>query len=152
MGNLKRYIDIQTNGYLIALNEIKKGQKVSHWMWYIFPQIHSLGSSDIAKYYAFENIKECIDYLNNDYLFQNIYNICSELLKHKNSNPFIVFGIVDASKFQSSMTIFNYVYEKKRDLLLRNEPNIFIEVLNKFFAGQKDMKTITILKDDIDYD
>ena len=56
--NLGRFIDAQKEVYPIALNEIKQGYKQSHWMWYIFPQIHGLGYSSTSKYYAIKSIEE----------------------------------------------------------------------------------------------
>ncbi len=60
--NLNRFLDAQQRDYPIALSEIKNGKKRSHWMWYIFPQIHGLGFSDTSKFYAIKNIHEAEDF------------------------------------------------------------------------------------------
>ena len=62
--NIQRFIDAHRRSFHVALGEIKAGYKVSHWMWYIFPQIKGLGRSEIAEYYAIENMDEAIAYIN----------------------------------------------------------------------------------------
>ncbi len=61
--NLKRFLDAQEADYAIALAEIKKGRKQSHWMWYIFPQIQGLGVSDTSRFYAIKDINEAEEFL-----------------------------------------------------------------------------------------
>ena len=73
--DLERFINAQKKNYSIALNEIKKGKKVSHWMWYIFPQLEELGSSNISKYYGIKNKEEALEFINNDYLKNNLIKI-----------------------------------------------------------------------------
>lgn len=58
MANLERFIKAQENSYNQALNEIKMGEKKTHWMWYIFPQIKGLGFSEISNYYSIEDLDE----------------------------------------------------------------------------------------------
>ena len=137
---LQRFIEAQNRDYEIALLEIKHGRKLSHWMWYIFPQIQGLGSSTISNYYAIKNSDEARAYLDDEYLANNIINICNELLKLKTNNPVEIFGEIDAMKLKSSMTLFNYICEKDD-----NKINIFSKVLDKYFNGEKDYLTIKIL-------
>lgn len=80
-------------------------------MWYIFPQIHGLGKSNTAKYYEIQSINEAIEYINNNYLYNNLINICDELLKIKASNAIEVFGSIDAIKLRSCITLFNYILQ-----------------------------------------
>lgn len=143
---MQKYIDIQKTTYEIAFREIVSQKKLNHWMWYMFPQIHSLGKSNISKYYAIKNINECIDYLNNKYLYENIYNICLELLKHDIYNPIVIFGEIDSKKLQSSMTLFDYTIENSRNLLDKKIVNIFKKVLDKYYYGQRDRLTLEILE------
>ena len=75
MNNIQRFIDAQKLNYEEAFLEIQQGYKRSHWMWYIFPQIHGLGSSQTSKFYAINSIDEVRDYLNNEYLYTNLINI-----------------------------------------------------------------------------
>ena len=78
--DLDRFIKAQEKFYEIALNEIKNGIKLSHWSWFIFPQIKGLGQSETAQYYAIKSIEEAKKYLDNSYLYNNLINICNELL------------------------------------------------------------------------
>ena len=55
---LQRFLDAQQTDYAVALSEIKRGRKASHWMWYVFPQIRGLGTSEISRYYAIKDIRE----------------------------------------------------------------------------------------------
>ena len=63
---MNRFIDIQKKEFKTALKEITEGRKVSHWIWYIFPQIKGLGYSKICQYYEIESINEAREYLKND--------------------------------------------------------------------------------------
>ena len=138
--NITRFLDAQKSVYEIALKEIKKGKKMSHWMWYIFPQINGLGFSDTAKFYAIKNKDEANEYLHHDILGKRLVEISTELLKLNTSNAVEVFGQVDSLKLKSSMTLFS---------LLGSTDPVFQKVLDKFFGGKKDEKTIQLLKVDI---
>lgn len=117
--NLERFIKAQEFNYEIALNEIKNGKKVSHWIWYIFPQIDGLGHSSTAKYYAISCLDEAKAYLNNNILKFRLVEICEALLDLDNNDPIEVMGYIDAKKLKSSMTLFNEV----------SSNNIFKQVL-----------------------
>ncbi len=134
MEQLDRFIKAQENTYLIALNEIKNGRKQSHWMWYIFPQIKGLGMSETSKYYGIDGEEEAKAYLDNEILGFRLREITSELLKLNIDNPVDIFGAIDAMKLKSSMTLFDYVSEDK----------IFSQVLNKYYNGEIDEKTILL--------
>ena len=121
--------------FATALEEIKRGRKLTHWMWYIFPQITCLGQSTTAKYYELHNIDEINEYINNELLMQRLYTLCSILKKQTNSAEEI-FGYPDVLKFKSSMTLFDYYKQNE----------IFNELLEKFYQGQRDEETIKIIK------
>ena len=133
---LKKYIDIQNDNYEIALSEIKNGRKLSHWMWYIFPQIKGLGHSDISKYYAINNLEEAKLYLNNELLRTRLIKILNELLKLETNEALEIFGDLDALKLQSSMTLFNLADSTIEEFEL---------VVKKFFDGKFDGKTIDMI-------
>ena len=134
--NLTRFLDAQKGDYEIALKEIKKGKKTSHWMWYIFPQINGLGFSDTSKFYAIKNKDEATEYLHHDILGKRLIEISTELLKLNTSNAIDVFGHVDNLKLKSSMTLFASVV---------NADNVFQQVLDKFYHGERDKVTLNIL-------
>lgn len=135
--NLERFIKIQKEYYEIALTEIKNGKKVSHWCWFIFPQIEGIGHSTISQYYAIKNLTEAKEYLDTPYLYDNLINICKELLKLKSNNILEIMGFPDNLKLCSSMTLFS---------IARPSERIFNEVLEKYYNGIKDSRTLEILK------
>ncbi|WP_308698638.1 DUF1810 domain-containing protein [uncultured Thomasclavelia sp.] len=135
MADLQRFIDAQKNSYDQALKEIKNGCKISHWMWYIFPQIKGLGHSSTAVYYAIDSLDEAKEYLQNPILNKRLFEISNALLELKNNNPVIILGYPDNLKLQSSMTLF-YVASKNK---------VFKHVIDKFYDGQFDKNTLRII-------
>jgi uncharacterized protein (DUF1810 family) len=89
---LERFVKAQTNTYEVAMNEIKNGKKRTHWMWFIFPQLRSLGMSSISRYYGLENFDEAKAYLAHPVLSGRLYELCGELLKHKDKTALEIFG------------------------------------------------------------
>ena len=71
---INRFIKAQEKDYADALREIKNGKKTSHWIWYIFPQLQGLGRSSISNYYGIKDLAEAKEYINNDYLKNNLLN------------------------------------------------------------------------------
>lgn len=134
--NLQRFIDAQNENYNIALEEIKNGKKRSHWIWYIFPQIDGLGFSSISKMYAIKDINEAKAYLENEILYNHLIEMCNALLNLHTNNIEDIMNEPDDMKLRSSMTLFS---EASPD-----NP-IFIDVLNKYFYGIKDKKTLVLL-------
>lgn len=133
---LDRFLTAQQDSYKTALREIQGGQKVSHWMWYIFPQIAGLGYSQMAQYYAIRDIEEAKEYLKNDILRRRLLEISQALLETESDDAAYVMGRPDDLKLKSSMTLF---------LLAEPECQVFQKVLDKFFQGEKDEKTEEIL-------
>lgn len=132
---MQRFIDAQNQVFDKVVEELSHGFKETHWMWYIFPQITGLGQSTTAKYYELHNIDEINEYINNELLMQRLYTLCSILKKQTNSAEEI-FGYPDVLKFKSSMTLFDYYKQNE----------IFNELLEKFYQGQRDEETIKIIK------
>ena len=141
MSDLSRFIKAQENDYERALSEIRSGHKRSHWIWYIFPQINGLGFSSTAKYYAIKDRKEAVDYLKDDLLRKRLIEISEALLPLKSSVPGEVMGYLDDLKLRSSMTLFCKVAP---------EVEVFRKVLDKFFGGKLDQRTIELLEGNID--
>lgn len=133
--DLERFLKAQERDYATALNEIKKGRKTSHWIWYIFPQIAGLGFSSTSKYYSIKDKNEAIEYLNNKILRKRLIEICEVLLSLENNDATYVMGYPDDLKLKSSMTLFNEV----------SDIDIFKKVLDKFYNGEKDEMTISLL-------
>jgi uncharacterized protein (DUF1810 family) len=133
--NLERFISAQEKSYPLALSEIKNGKKQSHWMWYIFPQVQGLGFSETSKFYAIKDNDEAKKFLLHPVLGRRLINICKELLKLQSDNAASIFGSPDNLKLKSSMTLFSSL----------NINPVFQMVLEKFFNGEKDSKTLHLL-------
>lgn len=133
---LSRFVTEHQRDYPRALMEIKNGKKVSHWMWYIFPQIRGLGFSSYSRFYAINDLDEAKAFLNDEYLGGSLREICSALLKLKSCSATEIFGSPDDMKLRSSMTLFSCACE---------HPSVFDEVLDKFFGGVPDIRTLHIL-------
>ena len=133
---LERFVKAQTNTYEVAMSEIKNGRKHTHWMWFIFPQLRGLGMSSISRYYGLENFDEANAYLAHPVLSGRLYEICSELLKHKDKTALEIFGDIDEMKLKSSMTLF---------ALTNEDYTIFDEVLEHFFGGEMDEVTVKLI-------
>jgi uncharacterized protein (DUF1810 family) len=136
--NLKRFTEAQEADYELALSEIKNGRKRSHWIWYIFPQIKGLGFSEMSKFYAINDLSEAEAYLNDPVLGNRLIEISQALLQLPDDNATDIFGSPDDLKLKSSMTLFASV---------PGAPAVFQSVLDKFFNGEKDEKTLQILKE-----
>lgn len=135
--DLDRFIEAHNDDYNRALNEVKSGRKLTHWMWYIFPQIAGLGMSETAKYYEIKSLDEARAYLNNELLKGHIIEISNALLELYTNDPVEVFGDIDALKLKSSMTLFSYISNNE----------IFNKVIDKYFNGNKDLTTVRICEE-----
>ncbi|HVY74121.1 MAG TPA: DUF1810 domain-containing protein [Puia sp.] len=133
---LKRFIDAQQSDYANALAEIKQGRKVTHWMWYIFPQIQGLGFSETSKYYAIKDAREAEDFLKHPVLGERLIEISGELLNLESHDARAIFGSPDDMKLKSSMTLFAS--------LPKSNP-VFEKVLDRFFNGGKDGRTLELM-------
>ena len=136
--DLERFLIAQQTYYRIALQKIKSGQKRSHWMWFIFPQIAGLGYSETARYYAIKDMGEAKAYMEDYTLSSNLIEISQALLDVDSDDATAVMGWPDNLKLKSSMTLF---------ALAKPECEVFQKVLDKFFHGKRDQKTIEILQD-----
>jgi uncharacterized protein (DUF1810 family) len=136
--NLQRFLDAQQKSYDQALTEIQNGKKKTHWMWFIFPQISGLGFSDTSKYYAIRNRHEAEDYLKHPVLGSRLTTICHALLDLAINNANSIFGSPDDLKLKSSMTLFAQ---------FNHTDPVFQSVLDKFFNGKKDIRTLEIIEE-----
>ena len=137
MFDLERFIKAQQSycGYDTAFTEIKRGKKLSHWIWYIFPQLKGLGSSYSSIFYGIASLDEAKAYLRNDILRERLIEISNALLKNDKDIVDIV-GDIDALKIRSSMTLFHCA---------DSSIDVFQKVLDKFYDGRKDMRTLNLL-------
>ena len=134
---LNRFLEAQKYSYETALEEIKKGKKMSHWMWYIFPQIKGLGHSETAIYYEIKSLEEAKAYLEHDVLRNRLLQLTDELLLLTTNDPIEIFGYVDAMKLKSCMTLFALAAPETKD---------FQKILDKYFSGEYDEQTLLLLQ------
>lgn len=134
--NLIRFLQVQDEMYSVALDELKKGRKRSHWMWYIFPQLKGLGHSYNANYYGISGTEEASEYLANPILGQRLRELSNAILNLATDDAVEIFGDIDSYKLRSSMTLF--------DLISPND--IFARVLDKYFDGQRDNRTVNLIQ------
>lgn len=135
--SLSRFIDAQEQMYEIALDEVREGQKRSHWMWYVFPQLRGLGKSPMAQKYAIEDIGEAKAYLEHPILSARLKEISRALLMLNKRNPEEIFGYTDSIKLRSSMTLFAHISERG---------SVFHRVIEQYFYGDMDDLTLKMLK------
>lgn len=132
---LSRFVTAQQDNYECALSEIRNGRKVSHWIWYIFPQLKGLGRSPMSEYYGIQNLDEAKAYLANPILGKHLIEICNALLLLDTNNAAEVMGM-DSRKLRSSMTLFDAATESS---------DVFQLVLDKYYEGKKDYRTLRML-------
>ena len=137
--DLSRFVQAQDElfcDYGQALKEVQEGYKYTHWIWYIFPQLRALGHSRRAKYFGIADMDEAVRYMAHPLLSARLMEISGALLEHKGKKTALdFFGEIDAVKVRSSMTLFDAVC-----------PNdVFSDVLNGFYDGQKDNLTVELL-------
>lgn len=137
MYDLTKYKYAHQQNYEIALSEIRNGRKSSHWMWYIFPQLKGLERSTTSEYYGIQNLDEAKEFLADDYLGGHLVEISYALLRIDCNDAKTVFGRPDDMKLKSSMTLFS---------LAASDEDVFKKVLDKFFGGKVDYKTMKILE------
>lgn len=133
--DLDRFVSAQARLYPQALAELRRGHKTSHWMWFVFPQIAGLGRSDIARFYAIRDAEEARRYLRHPLLGPRLIEATAAIVAATGSAEAILGGI-DAIKLRSSMTLFAAVAD---------DPAPFGTALARFFAGEADRATLTLL-------
>jgi uncharacterized protein (DUF1810 family) len=129
--SLERFIYAQERYFELALDEIRVFErKMSHWMWFVFPQVEYLGKSDLSKFYSL-SYELTIQYLNNEYLMRNMKMILSVLMQIEAKSAAMIFGRFDSKKFMSSLSLFHFV-----SIHVNNGDEIFEPVLEKYFGNQ----------------
>jgi uncharacterized protein (DUF1810 family) len=140
--DLQKFIDAQDNGYdfgetyQTALEEMKQGYKLTHWIWYVFPQVQGLGYAGITAYFSIKDLNEARDYYAHPVLGERLLEITGELLNIESDDPMNVFGNPDAFKLRSCMTLFKYAAPGQE---------LFQKVLDKFCMGSEDADTLEVI-------
>ncbi|MCZ2859948.1 DUF1810 domain-containing protein [Blastococcus sp. VKM Ac-2987] len=134
--DLRRFVDAQAQTYDQALAELRAGEKRTHWMWFVFPQIAGLGRSGMAQRFALSGLDEARAYLAHPVLGRRLVECSRALTALDTDDPVRVMGSIDAQKLRSSMTLFARAAP---------EQPVFREVLDHFFAGAEDEATTSRL-------
>lgn len=136
--DLDRFVVAQDSGatYERALQELRRGRKTSHWMWFVFPQIAGLGHSPTAQAYAIASLEEARAYLRHPVLGPRLLECARTVAALDGVTAEDVFGPIDAMKLRSSMTLFH-----------RADPDepVFAEVLERYYGGVADPQTDRLL-------
>lgn len=135
---LTRFIDAQERMYGTVLSELESGQKRSHWMWFIFPQIVGLGHSATSVHYSIKSAGEARAYLDHPVLGGRLAECSEALLAVEGRSASAIFGYPDDMKLKSSMTLFAAVAEDPH--------SVFARVLDRYFQGERDAATLGILE------
>ena len=133
--DLERFVAVQEAIFARALDEIRRGKKRSHWMWFIFPQMKGLGRSAVAQRFAIDDIAEARAFLEHPILGPRYRECVSALQDVVGSDPVAVFGDVDAVKLRSSLTLFEAA----------SGSALFAAALDRWFGGGRDERTLARL-------
>ena len=136
--NLDRFVQAQDGVYENALSELRRGEKRTHWMWFIFPQIAGLGRSEMAQRYAITGLGEARAYLSHPLLGPRLKACTEALLAHSDKSAREIMGFPDDLKLRSSMTLFS--------LAAAEEDSSFHRVLARFFPEGPDEQTVERLR------
>ncbi len=134
--NLTRFVEAQARDYAIALAEIHAGQKRSHWIWYIFPQLAGLGRSETARFYGIASLDEAKAYLAHPVLGPRLIECVEALAPLTATTIEPPFGQIDTLKLRSCLTLF----------IEAGGGDLFSETLQRLFDGQKDESTLNLLR------
>ncbi len=135
--DLNRFLSAQEGVYGRALSELKDGQKRTHWMWFIFPQIEGLGYSPTARRYSIKSMEEARQYLNHPVLGKRLLECTEAVLALKGGSVSEIFGYPDDLKFKSSMTLFEKI---------TGTGSVFSTALDRYCQGQRDEATLRLLE------
>ncbi|MCE7798126.1 DUF1810 domain-containing protein [Sphingobium sufflavum] len=133
--DLDRFVVAQNHVYETALGEIRRGAKRTHWMWFIFPQLAGLGSSEMAQRYGIVSLDEARAYLVHPVLGERLRRCTTALQDLTMAKADAVFGEVDAMKLRSSLTLF----------VQAGGGPLFDAALARWFGGRKDEETLRLL-------
>jgi uncharacterized protein (DUF1810 family) len=131
--NLERFVEAQAPVYARALAELRAGQKQSHWMWFIFPQIAGLGHSPMAQHFGIQSLEEARAYLAHPLLGARLCECCEAVLAVDGESAHAIFGAPDDLKFCSCLTLFAQAAP---------DDALFRALLEKYYDGEDDPLTL----------
>ena len=131
--HLNRFVEAQDPVYAQVCSELKRGQKTGHWMWFIFPQLAGLGSSEMSRRFAISSVREAEAYLKHPVLGARLKECADLVLKVSGKSAYEILGTPDDLKFRSCMTLFAEV---------EKESSVFEDNIRKYFSGIHDQRTM----------
>ncbi len=135
-----RFLDAQDRVMPDVLDELARGRKRTHWIWFVFPQLTRLGRSETARWFGIDNLERAERYLAHPVLGARLRECTKTVLRHRRPAAEIL-GDVDAMKLRSSMTLFAHATETN---------DVFVQALRQFFEGSADPLTSALLHTDDD--
>lgn len=133
--DLNRFLTAQEGVYDRALTEVRSGMKLSHWMWFVFPQIDGLGHSPTTRHYSIKSLEEARRYLSHPVLGPRLTECAEAVLAVQGRSVSEIFGFPDDMKLQSCMTLFEF---------LSGPGSVFGRVLDRYYQGRRDERTLQI--------
>lgn len=135
--NLARFVEAQEGSYDKVVQELRRGRKSSHWIWYIFPQVAGLGFTATSRRFGIASLDEARAYLEHPLLGPRLIECIELMLSHADLGAGQILGGMDAVKFRSSLTLFHLADDSRP---------LFGEALDRFFGGDPDSLTLDALK------
>ena len=134
--SLERFVTAQAGVWERALAELRAGEKTTHWMWFIFPQLRGLGHSERAHFFGIVSLDEAREYLAHPILGSRLRECTAAVMSHTGLTLTDIFGGIDAAKFRSCMTLFGRAAE---------DPSLFQSAIDRHCDGQPDPMTLDLL-------
>ncbi len=136
--DLDRFITAQASVFDTVLEELRAGRKRTHWMWFVFPQLHGLGSSSMALFYGIGSLAEAHAYYAHPVLGPRLICCTRTVLESGGRSLHEIFGSPDDLKFCSSMTMFEAAVPEEASA-------IFAQALDRWCAGERDTRTLELI-------
>ena len=141
--DLIRFLDAQDQIYQEVVEELARGRKETHWMWFIFPQLAGLGRSGMAQHYAIRDLDQAERYLADSILGQRLRQVVRLLIDQTGKSAFAILGSPDDLKLRSCLTLFREAASADSDRAL------FVKALDQFYCGEPDSRTLELLRGEI---
>lgn len=138
--DLIRFLDAQDRIYQQVVEELAKGRKETHWMWFIFPQLAGLGRSGMAQHYAIRDLDQARRYVADSILGPRLRQVVKLLMNQKGKSAFEILGSPDDLKLRSCLTLFREAASDESDRAL------FTKALDQFYRGEPDARTLELLR------
>ena len=138
--DLIRFLGAQDQVYQQVVEELGRGRKQTHWMWFIFPQLAGLGRSGMAQHYAIRDLDQARRYLADPILGPRLREVVKLMIDQKAKSAFEILGSPDDLKFRSCLTLFREAASDHSDRAL------FAQALDQFYRGQPDGRTLELLR------